>query len=74
MNEALLDEITIVDINGFELKQWFWWLPESREDEIYRLEMNIAKYKEFLKNNQKFTPAENKIRMDEFKRLNQLKT
>ena len=41
-----LDSIDPLDDFGFQVRPHFYWLPEPPEDEIERLEMNLAKYEQ----------------------------
>ena len=71
--EDILKQITSVDEHGFEIKPNLWWLPESVEDELKRLEMNQAFYQEFIKGGYRFPREINQARTDEYHRIRELK-
>jgi len=68
-----LDSINPLDEYGFQIRQHFYWLPESIDDEIIRLEMNLAMYEQFLLNGSRFPEKTNKARLQDFSRLQALK-
>ena len=68
-----IDSISPCDEFGFQIRKNFYWLPESTEDEIARLEMNIAKYEQYLVNGSRFPEQINRARLDDFQRLRVLK-
>ena len=68
-----LDSISSLDEFGFEIRPHFYWLPESMDDEIKRLEMNLAKYEQYLLNGSKFPDQINRARLDDFNRLQALR-
>ena len=72
--ESLTKEITTIDEYGFEFRPWNHWLPESREDEIRRLEMNQAFYREFINLDTRFPDKVNQERKDEHLRIQYLKS
>lgn len=72
--KRFLDSITSVDTFGFEIRPHFYWLSESTEDEINRLEMNLAKYEQYLLNKSRFLEDINCARLNDFNRLRALKT
>ena len=67
-----LDSIDPLDDFGFQVRPHFYWLPEPPEDEIERLEMNLAKYEQCLLNGSKFPEYINQFRLDDFNRLKDL--
>jgi len=69
----LLDSISDLDEFGFQIRPHHYWLPESPEDEKERLEMNLAKYEQYLLNGSRFPKKTNYARLDDFKRLRALK-
>jgi hypothetical protein len=69
-----LDSISSLDEFGFEIRPHFYWLPESMDDEIKRLEMNLAKYEQYLLHGCKFPEHVNKARLDDFNRLKALRS
>ena len=69
-----LDSISPLDEYGFEIRPHFHWLPESSEEEIKRLEMNLAKYEQYLLNGSRFPEKINHARLDDFNRIRALKT
>jgi len=71
--ESLTNEITTIDDFGFEFRPWYHWLPESTEDEIYRLEMNQALYRERIKLGRKFPKECNQVRLTEYQRIRVLR-
>ncbi len=64
-----LDAISPLDEYGFEIRPQFYWLPESTDDEIKRMEMNLAKYEQYLLNGSRFPEKINQVRLDDFNRL-----
>jgi hypothetical protein len=64
-----LDSISTIDDFGFQIRPHFYWLPESTEDEIERLELNLAMYDQYLSNGSRFSEKTNNARLDEFNRL-----
>ena len=70
---SFLDSIDPFDEYSFQIRPHHYWLPESAEDEINRLEMNLAIYEQYLLNSEKFTEHINKARTDDFNRLRTLK-
>ena len=70
--KSFLDSIDPFDEFGFQVRSYFYWLPESIEDEIKRLEMNLAKYEQYLLNGSKFPEHINHARLDDFNRLKNL--
>jgi hypothetical protein len=71
--ESLTKEITTIDEYGFEFRPWSYWLPESLNDKISRLEMNQSLYRERIKLGTKFPPKVNQERLDEYKLIQELK-
>ena len=57
---------------GFQIRPYFYWLPESLEDEIKRLEMNLAFYEQYLENGSRFPESVNQARLEDFNRLKEL--
>ena len=72
--KLFLDSIDPLDKFGFQIRPHFYWLPESIEDEIKRLEMNLAMYEQFLLNGSRFPERVNQARLEDFNRLRILKT
>ena len=72
--KTFLDSIDPFDEYIFQLRPHFYWLPESPEDEINRLETNLAMYEQYLLNGEKFPEHINKARTDDFNRLRALKS
>lgn len=72
--QALLDSINLFDEWGFRLRQDRHWLPETAEQEIERLEFNLACYEQFILNGSRFPEKCNKARRSEFERLTFLKS
>lgn len=70
---AFMDSIDSLDEYGFQVRQSLHWLPETREQLIDRLEMNLAIYRESLKNGARFPDSVNTARRNEFIRLDDLK-
>ena len=68
-----LDSIDPFDEYGFQIRPHHYWLPEPPEDEVERLEMNLAIYEQYLLNGEKFTEHINKDRTDDFNRFQVLK-
>ena len=71
--ESLDKEITTIDEWGFEIKQWFHWLPESKADLLNRLEMNQAFYRYRIELGTRFPKKVNEERSAEFKQIQELK-
>ncbi len=71
--KEFFDSIVPLDEFGFQIRPDFYWLPESKEDEIKRLEMNLAMYEQFLLNGSSFPEKTNKARLQDFSRLQALK-
>ena len=71
--KAFLDSINTDDEFGFQIRPYFYWLPEPKEDELHRLEMNLAMYEQFLLNGSRFPEKTNKARLQDFTRLQALK-
>jgi hypothetical protein len=72
--QQFLDSISSLDEYCFEIRPQFYWLPESREDEIKRMEMNLAKYEQYLLNGSRFPEKVNLERLKDFNRLRVLRT
>ncbi len=72
--KSFLDSIDSIDVYGFQIRPYFYWLPESIADEIKRLEMNLAMYEQFLLSGSRFPENVNQARLDDFNRLRVLKT
>ena len=72
--KAFLDSIDPFDEYGFQIRPHFYWLPESTADEIKRLEMNLAKYEQYLKYRPGFPEHIHQARLDDFNRLRALKS
>jgi len=71
--KSFLDSIDSLDEFGFQIRPDLYWLPEPIEDEIHRLEMNLAMYEQFLLNGSRFPEKTNKARLQDFSRLQALK-
>ena len=71
--KTFLDSIDPLDKYGFQIRPQFYWLPESSNNEIHRLEMNLAMYEQFLLNGSRFPEKTNKARLQDFSRLQALK-
>ena len=69
-----LDAIDPFDEFGFQIRPHHYWLPEPLEDEIERSEMNLAIYEQYLLNGSKFPDHVNKVRLDDFNRLQSLRS
>lgn len=69
----LLNSVDEYDAYGFKIRQWNHWKPESLGMELERLEMNLAFYEQFILHGQKFPPAVNQARTDEYMRIRQIK-
>ena len=67
--KPFLDSIDPFDEFGFQIRPYFYWLPEPIEDEIKRLEMNLLIYAEFIRNGKRFPSEVNEARKREYKRL-----
>ena len=72
--KSLLDSVDPFDEYGFQIRPHFYWLPESVEDEIKRMKMNLAKYEQYLLNGSRFPEKINHARLDDFNRIRALKT
>lgn len=72
--ETSLNSISSLDEFGFEVRPYFYWIPETIEDEIARLEMNLLKYEQYIFNGSRFLEKINRTRLDEFNRLSVLRT
>ena len=68
-----LDSISPLDEFGFQVRPHFYWIPETIDDEIARLEMNQLKYEQYLICGSRFPESINRARLDDFKRLRVLK-
>jgi len=71
--KAFLDSIDPFDEYGFQIRPHLYWQPESIEDEINRLEMNLAMYEQYLYYRSRFPESVNQARLDDFTRLQALK-
>ena len=67
-----LDSIDPFDDFGFQIRPHFYWLPEPVNEEIKRLEMNLAIYAQYLENGSRFPESVNQARLDDFNRLKEL--
>ncbi len=70
--KAFIDSISELDGYGFHVRQWNYWIPESREKELERLEINQSLFKELVKGGHRFPSEINKARMDEYYRIREL--
>ena len=68
-----LDSIDPFDEYEFQIRPHQYWLPESPEDEIKHLGMNLAKYEQYLANGSKFPEHINQARSNDFNRLRVLR-
>ena len=68
-----MDSISPIDEFGFQVSQHFYWIPETTDSEIIRLEMNLLKYEQYLLSGSRFPEHINRARMDDFNRLQALK-
>jgi hypothetical protein len=68
-----LDSFSAFDEFGFQIRPQFYWLPESINEEINRLAMNLAKYTQYLENGSRFPESVNQARLDDFNRLKELR-
>ena len=68
-----LDSLDPLDDFGFQIRPHFYWLPEPPEDEVERLEMNLAIYQEYINNGSRFTDHINDQRTIEYKRAQVLR-
>jgi len=66
----VIDEITIFDEWGFQVKPERPWEPESQGDRRERLTKNLAYYREYLKNGTRFPQEINDQRLKEMQELN----
>ncbi len=71
---SFLDSIDPFDQYGFQVRPHHYWLPESPEDEINRLEWNLLIYEQFLLNGSIFPDHVNQARLNDFNRLQTLKS
>jgi hypothetical protein len=71
---SFLDSISPLDEYGFEIRPHFYWLPESMEDEITRLQWNLVKYEQYLLHGSRFPVHVNRARLDDFNRLQYLQS
>ena len=72
--KALLDSMDSLDEFGFQIRPYFYWLPEPTEDEIKRLEMNLAIYKGCINYRSRFPDEINAQRIVEFRRIRELRS
>ena len=72
--KSFLDSIDPLDEFGFQIRPHLYWLPESVEDEIKRLKMNLAIYEQHIKNGSRFPRKVDEARVREYKRLAFLKS
>jgi hypothetical protein len=68
-----LDSISAFDEFSFQIRPQFYWLPESINEEINRLAMNLAKYTQYLENGSKFPESVNQARLADFNRVKELR-
>jgi len=59
--------------HGFAVRQPQYWLIETPENELERLEMNQAIYEQCLLNKTRFPDEVNKERLAEYRRIQELK-
>ena len=71
--KTFLDSIGPFDEFGFQIRPHHYWLPEPLEDEIERLEWNLAKYEQYLYYKSRFPKGVIQARLDDFTRLQVLK-
>ncbi len=71
--KCFLNSIDPFDEYGFQIRPLLYWLPESIEDEVERLEMNLAKYEQYLYYKTRFPESINQARLADFTRLQILK-
>ena len=74
MAKSFMDSIDPCDEYGFQIRPLCYWLPESLEDEIERLETNLAIYEQYLLNRTKFPEYIVQARWDDFNRLRVLRS
>lgn len=69
-----LRSIDPLDDYGFSIRPALYWLPESPEDEQIRLQWNIDKYEQFIKNGSTFPYEVNERIKQNYIRLSFLKS
>ncbi len=71
--ESPIEQIRTIDDYGFQFRTDHHWLPESREVELKRLELNQAFYREAINLGRRYPPEVNRDRTTEYRRIRLLK-
>ena len=61
-----------IDQYGFEIGRWMHWLPESPEDEINRLQFNLAWHEVGISFGKRYPHKITDERISDYKRLSEL--
>lgn len=67
--KEVVKEITVIDVYGFQDRPLCYWLPESREAEVKRKQLNLAIFHELIKAGWKFPANINERRAQEYQQL-----
>jgi len=67
------DSINPLDEYSFAIRKEFYWLKESVEEEIERLQFNQDLYRAYIQHGKRFPVEVHDARMVEFHRLRRLK-